>query len=403
MEVVFITGRYNIYEEDDRRKYIFNIAQSYMRSPTLILTATLLIKFLSLTFITYYIIRHTFFLVQDWNTLSVTNRSVSVILCLAMVLSILLLEILPKNLSRLYADRIVPFFSLLIWSGLRIFILPAQFVLSISNLILTSFDIPTAKIKFEYAGLDLERIIQEHQSSLDEESDTDVDTELFENVLYLKNLKVRECMIPRNEITAIEIGDSIETLINTIIKTNHSRILVYEDTIDNVAGYVHHFDLHKHPKNINEILIPIKVVPETMPVQTLMSSLIADNKNIAWVVNEYGGSAGVVTLEDILEEIFGEIDDEFDNVEYIESQLSENEFILSGRLEIDRVNEEYHLDIPEGDYETISGMIVNYIGSIPKENETIQIENYIIKILSVSETKIETIKLTKEKIKNQDE
>ena len=144
------------------------------------------------------------------------------------------------------------------------------------------------------------------------------------------------------------------------------------------------------------MIIPIKVVPETMSLQILMNVLISENKSIAWVVNEYGGTAGVITLEDILEEIFGEIEDEYDNDVYIEKQLSKNEFILSGRIEIDRVNEEYELQIPESEYETLSGMLVNHIGRIPRVNEIIIIENYHFKVLSVTETKIETIKLTVE-------
>ncbi len=243
-------------------------------------------------------------------------------------------------------------------------------------------------------------MILEHQATHAHTENLQVDTELFENILYLKNLKVRECMVPRNEITAIEVNESIPQLIETIIDSYHSRVLVYEENIDNIIGYVHHFDLHKHPKNISEILIPIKVVPETMPLQILMNVLISESRSIVWVVNEYGGTAGVVTLEDILEEIFGEIDDEYDNDVYIEKQLSKNEFILSGRIEIDRVNEEYELEIPESEYETLSGMLVNQIGRIPRVNEIIIIENYHFKVLSVTETKIETVKLTVEEIIN---
>ena len=163
--------------------------------------------------------------------------------------------------------------------------------------------------------------------------------------------------------------------------------------IDKIVGYIHHFDLHKKPDTIASVLIPIKVVPETMHIQKLLNEFIKENKSIAWVVNEYGGTAGVITLEDILEEIFGEIDDEYDKDELVGNQLSKNEFILSGRLEIDRINEEYNLELPEGDYDTLSGFILDHHESIPEKNEIIEIGKYSFKILDVSETKIETVKL----------
>jgi CBS domain containing-hemolysin-like protein len=308
----------------------------------------------------------------------------------------LLAEYLPKSSSRFYADEVVPMFSLLVLTIITLFYYPSLIIKTISLSILKFFKIPTSDVKIEYTALDIERLILEHQATNSDTEELQVDTELFENILYLKNLKVRECMVPRNEITAIEVNETIPKLKEIIIDSYHSRILVYKDNIDNIIGYVHHFDLHKNPNHISEMIIPIKVVPETMSLQILMNVLISENKSIAWVVNEYGGTAGVITLEDILEEIFGEIEDEYDNDVYIEKQLSKNEFILSGRIEIDRVNEEYELQIPESEYETLSGMLVNHIGRIPRVNEIIIIENYHFKVLSVTETKIETIKLTVE-------
>ena len=204
---------------------------------------------------------------------------------------------------------------------------------------------------------------------------------------------MRDCMVPRREITSIDVNESLDDLKKLIIETNHSRVLVFDNVIDKIIGYIHHFDLHKKPSSIKSILIPIKIVPETLHIQQLLNEFIKENKSIAWVVNEYGGTAGVITLEDILEEIFGEIDDEYDKDDLVVNQISKNEFILSGRLEIDRLNEEYHLDFPEGDYDTISGFIIDYHESIPEKNEIIEIGKYHFKILDVSETKIETVKL----------
>ena len=399
LEVIFITGKYTVYEGDDNQVYLNRFIALYQNQPVITLSSCLIIKFLSLFYIVYFWIKHFQLIKITWSEASIAYTSLNIIFLILTLILVLLLEYLPQNLNGIYVNNIIPFFSRTIYIGLKIFQLPSKILISTFSV----FKIPLLNLKLEYAGFDIEKLLQKHQLNSNENDKSDVDTELFENVLVLKKLRVRECMVPRNEITAVEIDDEVEILKEKIIETNHSRVLVYKESIDNIIGYVHHFDLHKHPEKIEEILIPIKVIPETMSVQTLMNDLISENKNIAWVVNEYGGTAGVVTLEDILEEIFGEIDDEFDNDGYIENQLSENEFILSGRLEIDRVNEDYDLDIPEGDYETLSGMIVSYIGSIPKESEQVKIGKYNIKILSVSETKIETIKLTKEDIEKIEE
>lgn len=399
VEIVFTSGRFLNYKANDYNASTIKIAQKYSHEPTILLISCLVVKLFALGFITVFVVNETIEMMSSWYDMPWYSKVLTTAGLLLLVFTMILFEYLPKSLSRLYAEEIVPAFSFLVLQIFKLLHYPSVAIQNLSGFVLKVFRIPTASLKIEYTALDIERLIQEHQASTDEE-DVEVDTELFENVLFLKNMKVRECMVPRNEISAIEINGTIDQLKEIIINTYHSRILVYKDTIDHVIGYVHHFDLHKHPSGLADILIPIKVIPEAMTVQTLMNTLIADNKSIAWVINEYGGTAGVVTLEDVLEEIFGEIDDEYDDKEHVEKQLSKNEFILSGRLEIDRINEDYNLDIPEGEYETISGMIVNHTGSIPSRNEVIRIQNYLFKILNVSDTKIETVKLTVEDFTN---
>jgi putative hemolysin len=302
-------------------------------------------------------------------------------------------EYIPKILFKVFADTVLPVLAIpfyLIYWILRVGVVIID---GLATLILKAFGIQETENEATFSTIDLEKFIKEHTPGGNNEAQ-EVDKELFENALYLKNLKVRECMVPRREISAVDVTESIEKLKQTIIESYHSRILVYRESIDNILGYVHHFDLHKMPANIDQILLPISVIPESMPLQKLLNIFIRDNKNIAWVVDEYGGTAGVITLEDILEEIFGEIDDEYDEDEYVENQLSDNEFILSGRLEIDHLNEEYQLNIPEGEYETLSGFIISHTGSIPEKNEEIVIDRYTFKILDVSDTKVETVKLT---------
>jgi putative hemolysin len=396
LEIVITSGRISNYRANEYNSSTLQIAQKYAHDSTILLITCLLVKLLSVAVALWIVVHNIFELNQNW-WLELWMGKLTAILKIGFALFfILLAEYLPKSSSRFYADGVVPMFSLLVLTIITLFYYPSLIIKTISLSILKFFKIPTSDVKIEYTALDIERLILEHQATNSDTEELQVDTELFENILYLKNLKVRECMVPRNEITAIEVNETIPKLKEIIIDSYHSRILVYKDNIDNIIGYVHHFDLHKNPNHISEMIIPIKVVPETMSLQILMNVLISENKSIAWVVNEYGGTAGVITLEDILEEIFGEIEDEYDNDVYIEKQLSKNEFILSGRIEIDRVNEEYELQIPESEYETLSGMLVNHIGRIPRVNEIIIIENYHFKVLSVTETKIETIKLTVE-------
>jgi len=302
-------------------------------------------------------------------------------------------EFIPKVLFKVFADSILPI-MVVPYKIIDIILTPGVWLITgLSTLVFKIFGITVTSHDIEFSSVDLEKFIKDHNRPKKGDQEEEVDTELFENALYLKKLRVRDCMVPRREITAIDINDSIEELKKLFIETNHSRILVYDDVIDKIVGYIHHFDLHKKPTTIASILIPIKVVPETLQIQQLLNEFIKENKSIAWVVNEYGGTAGVITLEDILEEIFGEIDDEYDKDELIGNQLSKNEFILSGRLEIDRINEEYNLELPEGDYDTLSGFIIDHCETIPEKNEVIEIGKYCFKIIDVSDTKIETVKL----------
>jgi CBS domain containing-hemolysin-like protein len=232
------------------------------------------------------------------------------------------------------------------------------------------------------------------QSLHGHESDSnDVNTELFENALYLVNVKVRKCMIPRNEIEAVEVGTPIAQVRQRFIDTKLSKIVVYEGSIDNIIGYLHHLDLNRRPRNIREVLHTITVVPEAMSAVDLMNRFTKERKSIAWVIDEFGGTAGIVTMEDVLEEIFGDINDEYDVEEHVEKQISENEYIFSGRLELDYLNEKYGFDFPVEDIETLSGYIISNHETIPKNRDRIIFDRFDFEILLVSETRIETVKM----------
>ncbi len=255
------------------------------------------------------------------------------------------------------------------------------------------FNIKLNNKKEAFSKIDLEHFINQTKYH-DEEDTSEINKELFENALSLSETRVRECLIPRKEIEGVDITTNIEELKNKFISTQLSKLIVYEQNIDNIAGYVHQLDLFKNPAAINEVLLPIFAIPESMSATDLMSKFSKERKSIAWVIDEFGGTAGIVTMEDLLEEIFGEIKDEYDTEEFVEKQLANNEFIFSGRLELDYITEKYKLVFPDSDEtETLSGFIIQNRDEIPKQRETFITGNYQFDILNVSDTRIETVKL----------
>jgi CBS domain containing-hemolysin-like protein len=231
------------------------------------------------------------------------------------------------------------------------------------------------------------------QPNTDEDEPAKLDTDLFDNALNFHNTKVRQCLVPRKEIIGIEIKCPIQKVREKFIETKLSKLIVYESNIDHILGYVHQLDMFKNPESLQSILLPIPAVPESMSAIDLISRFTRERKSIAWVVDEFGGTAGIVTMEDVLEEIFGEIHDEYDSEEFVEKQLSENEYIFSGRLELDHISEKYELEFPGNESETLSGYIINHHEAIPQQKDRIIIDDYEFDILSVSDTRIEMVKM----------
>ncbi len=303
-------------------------------------------------------------------------------------------EFLPKTIFRLFADDILYFLAYPL-RFLQFFLaIPAWLMTKLSNFLLrVLFKMPVEKVENVITRLDLENFIRDTQTKSEEEN---IDTDLFERALHLKQVKVRECMVPRPEIESIDIKASVEQLKKVFLEKNHSRLIVTDGDIDNILGYVHHQKLLKDPSTIKQIKMDIPIVPEVMNVRHLMNVFIKTRINIAWVVDEFGGTAGIITLEDILEEIFGEIEDEHDQEEYIEEIISEEEYRFSGRLEIDYLNEKYEdLNFPEGDYHTLSGYLVMTNEMIPAQGAEIELDGYKFVLDLVSDTKIEIIRVFK--------
>ncbi len=312
---------------------------------------------------------------------------------IATIVILIFAEFLPKAIFRSKAEVVLSLFSVPMLIMYWIFYPVAKIFVAISEFILKYlFNVRIKENKQVFNRVDLEMLVKQSMHGHENEN-SDVNTELFENALYLVNVRIRKCMVPRNEVEAIDVSEPIDELRKKFIDTKLSKIIVYDDSIDNIVGYVHHLDLYRRPQTIKDILHSITPIPEAMSAVDLMNRFTKERKSIAWVIDEFGGTAGIVTMEDVLEEIFGDINDEYDEQEHVEKQISENEYIFSGRLELDYLNEKYDFAFPTDISETLSGYIIAEHETIPKIKERIIIDNYEFDILLVTDTRIETVKM----------
>jgi CBS domain containing-hemolysin-like protein len=338
-----------------------------------------------------------------WNLLLIkAGMSSSMILAVRLLLEIwlsvlvviVLGEFIPKAIFRTKSDAMLMFFAKSGILGLchDIFYSIASVFIKLSQWILTIiFDMRIDKKKDVFSRADLENFFQ--QSKEFNEENQDLNTDLFEAALSLHKVKVRECLVPRKEIEGVLLNTPIEDVRKKFVDTRLSKLVVYDGNIDQIVGYVHQLDLFKSPNFVKDILLPIPAIPESMSATDLISKFSKERKSIAWVVDEFGGTSGIVTMEDMLEEIFGEIKDEYDVEEFEEKKISDEEYILSGRLELDYLIEKYGLEFPDESSETLSGFIIHQHETIPKLKERIIINDYEFEILHVSDTRIEMVRL----------
>ena len=304
-------------------------------------------------------------------------------------------EFLPKVFFQLYANQLVKFFVLPAAFFHAVFSPISHFILHLTNAILRLFFKTGAeKMELAFSKLELGDYIEEQVEGIQNKAHLDAEIQIFQNALEFATVKAREVMVPRAEVTAIEKGKSVEELKDLFATTGYSKIPVYEDTVDDIIGFVHAFEMLKQPKSIKEILLPVEFIHEPNPINEVLDRLTRKRKSIAVVLDEYGGTAGLLTIEDIVEELFGEIEDEHDKVDHYEKQISQTQFEFSARLEIDYLNTTYNLQLPQDEnYETLGGLIVYHTEEIPAEGGILSIENYHIKVTQVSSTKIERVSL----------
>lgn len=304
-------------------------------------------------------------------------------------------EFMPKVFFQIYANQLLKLFAIPAYFFYLLFYPFSSFIIWISDFVLRVF----FKTKGDYVPLSFTKVelvdyISEQMGNAPKKEEVDAEVQMFQNALEFSGVKAREIMIPRTEIVAVDLNETIENLIATFVSSGFSKILIYNENIDDIVGYVHSFDMFKKPKTIKEVLIPVVTIPGTIQINEVLNLLMRKRKSMAVVLDEYGGTSGIVTLEDIVEELFGEIEDEHDKDKFIEEKISDDEYLFSARLEVDYINETYHLNLPESEeYETLSGLILLHTEEIPTQGETISLPPFVFSIEACSQTRIETVRI----------
>jgi len=399
MEIAFLTSN-KLIIEIDRKHNVFSsrIISVFTRNPDRYIATMLVGNNIALVLYGIAIAR---ILETPIAHILNTNSEVLILLIQTLISTLFILitaEFLPKALFRINPNRSLRIFSVPVMFFYIILYPISMLSIGLSNFTmkhLLKVNIGERKNQTVFGKVDLNHLVNTGNREEEEgERDTD-DLKIFQNAMELSNLKVRDCMIPRTEIVALEIESPVQQLIDSFVESGLSRVLIYRNNIDNVIGYVNSKDIFQNPEHIGNYLKTLPVVPETLSVNKLLKAFIKDRKSIAVVLDEFGGTSGIITTEDVIEEIFGEIQDEHDVTDLIALQVSEKVYRISGRHEISTINELFQLDIPESEeYDTLAGFIIYHLNNIPGLNETIQIDKFVLKILKVRANRIDLVQLT---------
>ncbi|MGN6249227.1 MAG: hemolysin family protein [Ginsengibacter sp.] len=396
IEVVFISAnKLSIELRKKQDNYSGKTWSFFLESPARFIVSLVIITNL---LVVIYILLASNALASVWKYWSIENQFLILgVETIVATIILVLFQSFSRSLFRAKNNSVTSsgFFSFLVKAAYSLFSLIATYYLNVTEWILKYiFNVKVQQKTQSFNRIDLDHYVQQLNMT-DSDENLEMNNTIFENVLSLSETRVRECLVPRKEVIAVDINLTLDQLKEKFVETKLSKLVVYENNVDNVQGYVHQLDLFKNPESLRSILLPIPVVPESMNASDLINKFTKERKSIAWVIDEFGGTAGIVTMEDLLEEIFGDINDEYDvQEELVDKQITSNEFLLSGRLELDLLEKKYKLSFRKSEEaETLSGYIINLHESIPRERDRIIIDDYQFDILKVSQTRIETVKL----------
>ena len=392
MEIAFVSAnKLHIELEKKREGFIPLILNKITQKSSKFITTMLVGNNISLVIYSYYMGR---FLLGILHLEGLNEFSILIVQTIISTIIILITaEFLPKAIFRIYANEVLKIFAVPAYVFYVLFHFLSDFITGISDFFLRVFFKTNAdEQQVEFSKEELGNYILEQLETSNDDEEMDSEIQIFQNALEFHNVKAREVMVPRTEIIAVEIHEKVTNLESIFIETGLSKVLVYKTSMDDVIGYINAFELFKKPKTIKSILLSVEIVPESMMINNILNILMKKRKSVAVVVDEYGGTSGMITVEDIVEELFGEIEDEHDSQEFLEEKLNETTFNFSARLEVDYLNEEYDLSIPKSEaYETLGGFIIEHTENIPEENEVVDIEGFEIRILNRSGAKIDVV------------
>ena len=395
MEMAFISAnRLQIELQNKQGSFSGRVLSAFVKKPGQFIGTTLIGNTIALVlygiFMAYLLEPEIITWLDYWLPATFNNQANVVIIqtILSTIIVLITGEFLPKSIFMLNPNSLLSFFTLP-FQLIYFLMYPLVSRLFITKVLRLDYseDKPVFKVT------DLNSFIKNSLHHSGQDVKVDLDAKIFDNAVEFKTIRVRECMVPRTDIVAVDIEDTIDELKQVFAESGHSKIIVYKESIDDVIGYCHQLEMFKKPKRISDILTPIIIVPESALANELLIQFIKDRKSLALVVDEFGGTSGIVSMEDIIEEIFGEIQDEYDQDDLIEQKLSDNEYLLSARHEIDYLNEKYGWDLPYGDFETLAGFIISLKEDFPQKGESITFESYTFTIVSKLDHRIETVKI----------
>ena len=392
MEIAFVSAnKLHIELEKKREGFIPQILNKITQKSSKFITTMLVGNNISLVIYSYYMGKFLLGVLplEGYNEFSILLAQTII----STIVILITAEFLPKAIFRIYANEVLKIFAVPAYVFYVLFHYFSEFITAISDFFLRVFFKTNAdEQQVEFSKEELGNYILEQLETGNDDEEMDSEIQIFQNALEFHNVKAREVMVPRTEITAVEIHEKVTNLESVFIETGLSKVLVYKSSMDDVVGYINAFELFKKPKTIKSILLTVEIVPESMMINDILNILMKKRKSVAVVVDEYGGTSGMITVEDIVEELFGEIEDEHDSQVFLEEKINDTTFNFSARLEVDYLNEEYGLSIPKSEaYETLGGFIIEHTENIPEENEVVDLEGFEIRILNTSGAKIDVV------------